>query len=58
MRERVRFRFEMEQTGNGGVEHDFKWRTERTDGENGKEKGAPDRQTPNTYNAILLYNYN
>jgi len=48
----------MEQTGNGGVEHDFKWRTERTDGENGKEKGAPDRQTPNTYNAILLYNYN
>lgn len=41
-KERVRFRFKMEQTGNGGVEHDFKWRTERTDGQRtGKRKGRP-----------------
>ena len=42
-------REEREVGKDGGVEED---------GENGKEKGAPDRQTPNTYNAILLYNYN
>ena len=34
-------------TGNGGVEHGFKWR---------RGTRAPVRQTPNTYNVVLLYN--